>query len=87
MDTLLERRRAASHLNLALDQSEDRFVKALEEVVKAWGRAEVERSAGLKHTVIYEVFKGRPRFDTVSRIVKALGLKIIIAPRGQRPYQ
>ena len=62
-----------AQLNLALDQSDDRFIEAVEEVVRAWGMSEVERSAGIKHTAIYGVFKGKPQFDTVCRVLKGFG--------------
>jgi probable addiction module antidote protein len=84
MNRFLDRRLAAAHLNLALDQSDDRFMEALEEVVRAWGMSEVERSAGLKHTVIYGVFRGKPQFDTVCRVLKGLGLNVTITQRGKR---
>lgn len=48
---------------------------------------ELGRAAGTKQSRISEIeaLKGNPRFDTLDRIAKVLGLMIALVPRGERP--
>jgi len=60
--------------------SED-FINALGTVARARGMTEIARDAGVTRASLYKSMAdgARPRFDTINRVVGALGLKLTIA--------
>ena len=54
---------------------------ALGDVVKHRGVAELARQTGLNRESLYKAFNGKvqPRWDTVHRLLKALGVKLAVA--------
>ena len=52
--------------------------RALGDIARARGMAQVARDAGLSLEVLYRVLSGerRPDFETILRVVDALGLKL-----------
>lgn len=52
--------------------------RALGDIARARGMAQVARDAGLSREVLYRVLSGerRPDFETILRVVDALGLKL-----------
>jgi len=73
----------AEYLSAALeDPDPDAFLVAVRDVAKARGIATVARQAGLGRESLYKTLKhgAQPRFETVRKLVEALGVKLDIAP-------
>jgi probable addiction module antidote protein len=69
----------AEYLTVALDDPDpDAFLVAVRDVAKARGIATVALSAGLGRESLYKTLKpgAQPRFDTVRRLLAALGVKL-----------
>ena len=70
----------AAYLEACMDESDGdaAFVaKALGDIARARGMARVARDAGLSRESLYKALSGErnPTFDTVLRVIGALGLK------------
>ncbi|WP_448217303.1 addiction module antidote protein [Endozoicomonas sp. 2B-B] len=63
-----------------LDDDPAVFVLALGDVVKKKGVAQLARQTGLSRESLYKTFNGRvqPRWDTVHRLLKSLGVKLTV---------
>ncbi len=61
---------------LELDDN-DLLLQALGDVAKAKGMAQVAKEAGLGRESLYKAFApgAKPRFDTVAKVAKALGVR------------
>ena len=75
----------AAYLEASLEEADGdaAFVaKALGDIVRAKGMAIIAREAGLSRESLYKALSGErtPGFDTVLKVVKALGLKLHAAP-------
>ena len=69
----------AEYLTVALeDPDPDAFLMAVCDVAKARGMATIAASAGLGRESLYKTLKpgAQPRFDTVRRLLSALGVKL-----------
>ena len=69
----------AEYLAAALENSDpDVFLAAVRDVAKARGIASVAENAGLGRESLYKALKpgAKPRFDTVRRLLTALGVKL-----------
>ena len=57
------------------------FIHALGTAARARGMTEIAREAGVTRASLYKSLAdgGNPRFETISRIVNALGLKLTVA--------
>ena len=66
----------------AADPDAGVFLAALGDVAKARGMAEVARNAGMGRESLYKALSAQahPRHETISAVLKALGLRIVIAP-------
>ncbi|MGI9278230.1 MAG: addiction module antidote protein [Endozoicomonas sp.] len=64
-----------------LDDDPAVFIIALGDVVKHKGVTELARQTGLNRESLYKAFNGKaqPRWDTVHRLLKALGVRLTIA--------
>ena len=56
--------------------------RALGYAARSAGMAKIAKRAGLNRESLYKALKedAHPRFDTVMRVLKAMGLKLTIAP-------
>lgn len=75
----------ASYLSEALETGDEAFAAdALGVVARAKGMREVAREAGVSRESLYRALSagGNPEFATVLRVVRALGLKLSVAPAG-----
>ncbi|NVK30021.1 MAG: putative addiction module antidote protein [Gammaproteobacteria bacterium] len=66
-------------LDAASDDDPNRFVVALGNVIKHKGVANIARASGLNRESLYKLTREpirQPRWDTVHKIFKALGIKI-----------
>ena len=73
----------AEYLTAALENPDpDVFLVAVRDVAKARGIANVAAQAGLGRESLYKALKpgAQPRFDTVRRLLRALGVKLDVTP-------
>ncbi len=84
-DYLDNEKTIAEYLAAALENpDQDAFLIAVRDVAKARGIADVAARAGLGRESLYKTLKpgARPRFDTVRRLLAALGVKLdVSSPR------
>jgi len=77
----------AEYLAVALEDSDpDAFLAAVSDVAKARGMTDVAAHAGLGRESLYKALRpgARPRFDTVCRLLKALGVRLDVVATAQR---
>ena len=77
----------AEYLSAALENpDQNAFLTAVGDVAKARGIANVAEKAGLGRESLYKTLQsgGKPRFETVRRLVGALGVKLDVAPIKRR---
>jgi probable addiction module antidote protein len=73
----------AEYLSAAMaDSNPDVFIAALGDVAKARGMAEIAKESGLGRESLYKALSSgsHPRFETISAVLHALGVKITIEP-------
>lgn len=73
----------AEYLTAALENPDpDAFLVAVCDVAKAQGITTVAANAGLGRESLYKTLKpgAQPRFDTVRRLLGALGVRLDVAP-------
>jgi probable addiction module antidote protein len=71
----------AEYLSAAAeDPNPDVFIAALGDVAKARGMAQIARDAGLGRESLYKALSAgaHPRYETVSAVLRALGVKFAI---------
>jgi probable addiction module antidote protein len=68
----------------AEDSNPDVFVAALGDVAKARGMAQIAKEAGLGRESLYKALSAgaHPRFETVSSVLRALGVKFTVVAEG-----
>jgi len=71
----------AAYLEICLDEANGDaalIAKALGDIARARGMAQVARAAGLSRESLYKALSGErnPDFDTILKVVNALGLKL-----------
>lgn len=75
----------AEYLTAALeDPDPDIFLTAVRDIAKARGVATIAAKAGLGRESLYKTLKpgAQPRFETIRRLLDALGIKLgAVAPR------
>lgn len=73
----------AEYLTAALENPDpEAFLVAVRDVAKARGIAQVAATAGLGRESLYKALKpgAHPRFETVRRLLGALGVRLDVAP-------
>lgn len=78
----------AEYLRAALENPDpDAFLTAVRDVAKARGISRVATDAGLGRESLYKALRpgAKPRFDTVRRMLGALGVKLDIGAPQSRP--
>jgi probable addiction module antidote protein len=83
LDALADPSEAAHYLNAAIEDSQESFLKALKNVAQAHQMAKVARNAGVQRETLYRSLssEGNPTLDTLSSILNAVGLKIVIGAK------
>jgi probable addiction module antidote protein len=63
------------------DGDTDEIIAALNDIARARGMAAVAREAGLGRESLYKALSvgSQPRFDTILKVVRALGLQLTVA--------
>jgi len=77
----------AEYLSAAAeDANPDVFIGALGDVAKARGMAQIAEEAGLGRESLYKALStgAHPRLETVSAVLRALGLKLSIVPKPRQ---
>ena len=77
----------AEYLAVALqDPDPDAFLVAVSDVAKARGMTEVAVNAGLSRDSLYKALRpgAHPRFDTIRRLLIALGVRLEVVATAQR---
>lgn len=72
-----------AYLDAALeDETPGAFLVALGNVAKARGMTEVAKAAGVGRASLYKTLAAgaNPEFSTIEKVVRALGLKLVVAP-------
>lgn len=73
----------AEYLNQVLaDGDSDELISALGHIAKARGMAQVAKESGLGRESLYKALApgAKPRFDTVMKVMHALGVKLTAEP-------
>jgi probable addiction module antidote protein len=76
------------YLNLALASGDtDLLLSAIADVAKAKGMAQIAQDTGLGRESLYKALSAgaKPRFDTVLKVLKALGVQMQAHPMPQNP--
>jgi probable addiction module antidote protein len=75
-----DKKAIAAYLNAAFEDGDPAVIAAaLGDVARAQGMTRIARDAGLTRASLYKALnsEGRPEFDTVLRVLGALGVKLI----------
>lgn len=73
----------AEYLTAILEHGDPELtLKALGDVAKARGMTQIARETGLGRESLYKAFRpgAQPRFDTVMKVMQALGVRITATP-------
>ena len=73
----------ADYLRLAIEDGDPGLLAAaLGDVARARGMTQVAQAAGLTREALYKALRpdAHPRFDTIQRVCRALGVKLTAAP-------
>lgn len=82
-DYLNDEKTIAEYLTAALeDPNPDVFLAAVRDVARARGMAQLAKDAGLGRESLYKALApgAKPRYDTVLKLLHALGVKISATP-------
>lgn len=82
-DYLNDEETIAEYLTAALDDpNPDVFLAAIRDVARARGMAQLAKDAGLGRESLYKALTpgAKPRYDTVLKLLHALGVKISATP-------
>lgn len=73
----------AEYLNAALeDENPDVFLVAISDVAKARGMSKLAKDAGLGRESLYKALSpgAKPRYDTIIKLLRALGVDLRTSP-------
>ncbi len=78
---------AAAYLNAAADDSIEMFLIALRKVAESHRMTKVAEEAGVSREALYKTLseEGNPRLDTLTAVLKAVGLRLILEPEEVTP--
>ncbi|MCH2242215.1 MAG: putative addiction module antidote protein [Aquabacterium sp.] len=74
----------AEYINAALeDENPEVLLQAIADVAKARGMTQLAKSTGLGRESLYKALApgAKPRYDTVLRLVRALGIELHASPQ------
>lgn len=69
----------AAYLNMVLEDGDtEELLRALNICAKAKGMTEMAKATGIRREALYKALRpgASPRFDTINRVLKALGYKL-----------
>ena len=69
-------------LQVLTDGDDSELAHALGHIAKARGMTQIAKDAGIGRESLYKALRANahPRFDTISRVCKALGVKLVAQP-------
>ena len=73
----------AEYLTQVLEEGDtDELIRAIGHIAKARGMSQIAQESGLGRESLYKTFApgAKPRFDTIAKVVKSLGLHFHITP-------
>lgn len=73
----------AEYLTVVLEDGDPALlIAAIGDIARAKGMSEVSRESGLAREALYKALRAgsQPRFDTVMRVLKALGVRLVAQP-------
>ena len=73
----------AEYLRQVLEEGDPgELAAALGHIAKARGMTEIAKASGIKREALYKALRPntKPRFDTIQRVCKALGVKLTVEP-------
>ena len=73
----------AAYLTVVLEENDaSAFAEALGTVARARGMTEIAKAAGLGRESLYTALRpdAQPRFDTIMKVMQAMGLQISVQP-------
>jgi probable addiction module antidote protein len=85
---LTDEKSMAEYLNLELAEGDPRYIKlALSNIARARNMSEIAKKAGIPRATIYRALdvNGNPEYNTIQKIVDALGMKMIAVPKSTKP--
>ena len=71
----------AEYLSIVLEENDPAaLAEALGDIARARGMTEIAKASGLAREALYKALRpsSQPRFDTISRVCDALGLKLSV---------
>lgn len=83
VDYLQTEQEIAEYLAVVLEENDpDAFIEALGTVARARSMREIAEKTGLNRESLYKALKSEssPRFETIAKVVNALGLKLTVSP-------
>jgi probable addiction module antidote protein len=81
VDYLETEKDIAGYLTAVLEDGDPAlFVAAIGDIARAKGMGEIARKSGVTREALYRALKieARPRFETVAKVVHALGMKLAV---------
>lgn len=73
----------ADYLTIVLEENDPAaLAEALGTVARARGMTDIAKASGITREALYKALRpgSQPRFDTVARVCKALGVKLVAQP-------
>jgi len=75
----------AAYLSVVIEEGDaGELANALGVAARARGMAQIAEETGIGREALYKALRAdaQPRFDTISRVCKALGVKLVVQPTG-----
>ena len=75
----------AEYLTAMIEEGDPALLAAaLGDIARARGMSEIAKASGLTREALYKALRpnAKPRFDTVSRVCAALGVRLVAQPVG-----
>lgn len=82
-DHLKDEADIAAYLSLIIEEGDPgELARALGIAARARGMAQVAEESGIGREALYKALRAdaQPRFDTIARVCKALGVKLVVQP-------
>jgi probable addiction module antidote protein len=73
----------AEYLNAAIEDGDpDLFLVAIKDIARARGMTQLAKDSGLGRESLYKALApgAKPRFETVAKVMQALGVKLAVVP-------
>lgn len=80
---LTDDRAIAEYLTIVLEENDPAaLAEALGDIARARGMTEISKASGITREALYRALRpaSQPRFETISRVCSALGLRLVAAP-------